>query len=57
MEDPIGKLAIRTRIKSEIMNDGLNGIDFIDEDKYLAEIKAASELNEDDWPKEDFWAR
>ena len=39
------------------MNDGLNGIDFIDEDKYLAEIKAASELNEDDWPKEDFWAR
>ena len=57
MEDPIGKLAIRTTIKSEIMNDGLSGIDFIDENKYLAEIKAASELNEDDWPKEDFWAR
>ena len=41
VEDPIDVLALRSQNKAELIKDGLNGIDFVDEGKNFEEIRKA----------------
>ena len=38
INDAIGTLALKSREKSEIEKEGLNGVEFIDNGKYFTEI-------------------